>query len=351
MIETLAWINAPCSLPNAAAAEAARQRQNQLTKPYGSLGRLEEMAIALAGMQNTATPSPDPIQVLQFLSDHGAVAEDISAFPQIVTLQMLRNMSNGGAPVTVMARALNVRIEITNVGTVSDAGELPNVRNERLGDGTGNIAREPAMNERQLIDGLNLGRAAVERALATGAKLLICGEMGIGSTTSATALACALLGESAESLVGPGTGLNATGVARKTRVIDAALALHAAPNTPPLELLRRLAGFDIVATVGAFLTAAQHGLPIIVDGFIMSSAALAAVQLQPQVREWMLFATASAEPGHQRMMTALNAKPYLNFGLRLGEATGALAVVPLLRLACELHQHTATFAEAGVSQE
>lgn len=351
MIEELAWLNTPCLLPNNAAAEAARQRQNQLTKPYGSLGRLEEMAIALAGMQNTATPSPDPIQVLQFLSDHGAVVEDISAFPQIVTVQMLRNMSNGGAPVTVMARALGVRLEITNVGTVGDPGELPNVRNERLGAGTGNIACEPAMTERQLVAGLNLGRAATERALAQGAKLLICGEMGIGSTTSATALACALLGESAATLTGPGTGLDVNGVARKTRVIDVALARHVTPDASPLELLQRLAGFDIVATVGAFITAAQHGLPMVVDGFIMSSAALAAVRLQPQVREWMLFATASAEPGHQRMMTALNAKPYLDFGLRLGEATGALAVVPLLRLACELHQHTATFAEAGVSQD
>ncbi len=346
----LTWLNEPCHPINHAAADAARQRQDQLTKPYGSLGRLEEMAIALAGMQNTATPSPDPVQVLQFLSDHGAVAEGISAFPQVVTIQMLRNMATGGAPVSVMAQALGVRLELFNLGTVTDPGEIAGVRSERLGAGTGNIAREAAMTERQLIEGLNIGRDGVERALAAGAKLLICGEMGIGNTTSATALACALLGEEPAALVGPGTGLDAAGIARKTRTVSAALALHLTPEATPLELMRRLAGFDIVATVGAFLTAAQRGLPIVVDGFIMSSAAIATVRLQPAAREWMLFATASAEPGHRRMMAALGAQPYLDFGLRLGEATGALAVVPLLRLACALHQHTATFAEAGVSQ-
>ncbi len=350
MTAGLDWLNQPARPIHPVAAEAARNRQNQLTKPYGSLGRLEEMAITLAGMQDTATPSTDPVQILQFLSDHGVVAEGVSAFPQIVTIQMLRNIAGGGAPISVMARAIDARLEIFNLGTVTDPGVIDNVQSVQLGAGTGNIAREPAMTDSQLTAALNLGRTAVERALDQGARLLICGEMGIGNTTSATALACALLDQSPAALVGPGTGLDAAGIARKTQAIAAALARHVTPTTTSLELLRRLAGFDIVASVGAFITAAQRGLPILVDGFIISAAALAAVRLQPGARDWMLFAHRSAEPGHRLMMSALDAQPYLDFGMRLGEATGAAAVVPLLRLACALHRETATFAEADVSE-
>ncbi len=174
--------------------------------------------------------------------------------------------------------------------------------------------------------------------------------MGIANTTPATALACALLDMEPSALVGPGTGLDATGVARKTQVVAQALALHATPGRTPLDLLGRLGGFDIAASVGAFIAAAQRGLPILVDGFIISSAALAAVRIKPEVRDWMLFAHSSAEPGHRRMMEALDADPYLDLGMRLGEASGAATLIPLLRLACAVHAKMATFAEAGVSE-
>ncbi|AFL73646.1 nicotinate-nucleotide--dimethylbenzimidazole phosphoribosyltransferase [Thiocystis violascens] len=346
----LDWIKDPCMSIDTAAAEAARQRQDQLTKPRGSLGRLEEMAIRLCGMQGTATPSPDPVQILQFVSDHGVAAEGISLFPQVVSVQMLHNIARGGAAVSVMAEAVGARMEIFDLGVVTDPGPIEGVRSERLGAGSGNIAREPAMTEEQLAAALALGRAAVERALANGARLLICGEMGIGNTTPATALACALLGLEPAALAGPGTGLDAGGVSRKAAVVAKALTLHAAPGRATLELLRRLGGFDIAASAGAYIAAAQRGLPILVDGFIMSSAALVAVRLNPCVRDWMLFAHRSAEPGHRHMMEALGADPYLDLGLRLGEATGAETLVPLLRLACVVHQRMATFAEAGVSE-
>ena len=346
----LDWIQDPCLSIDAMAAEAARRRQDQLTKPRGSLGRLEEMAIRLCGMQRTATPSPDPVQLLQFVSDHGVAAEGVSLFPQVVSFQMLHNIAHGGAAVSVMAEAVGVRMEIFDLGVVTDPGPIEGVRSARLGAGSGNIAREPAMTGEQLAAALDLGRAAVERALLNGARLLICGEMGIGNTTPATALACALLGLEPSALTGPGTGLDAGGVSRKADVVARALALHVAPERTPLELLRRLGGFDLAASVGAFITAAQRGLPILVDGFIISSAALAAVRLHPGVRDWMLFSHSSAEPGHRHMMEALGADPYLDLGLRLGEATGALPLVPLLRLACVVHQGMATFAEAGVSE-
>jgi len=350
MSATLAWLDAPCHALDEAALTAARQRQDNLTKPRGSLGRLEEMAIRLAGMQGTETPSPDPVQILQFVSDHGVAAEGVSLFPQEVTIQMLHNIARGGAAVSVMAEEIGARMEIFDLGIATDPGPVAGVRSERLGPGTGNIAREPAMTESQLTAALNLGRDAVERALANGAGLLICGEMGIANTTPATALACALLDMEPSALVGPGTGLDATGVARKTQVVAQALALHATPGRSALELLGLLGGFDIAASVGAFIAAAQRGLPILVDGFIISSAALAAVRIKPEVRDWMLFAHSSAEPGHRRMMEALDADPYLDLGMRLGEASGAATLIPLLRLACAVHAKMATFAEAGVSE-
>ncbi|TCT19541.1 nicotinate-nucleotide--dimethylbenzimidazole phosphoribosyltransferase [Thiobaca trueperi] len=349
MTSILSWLNAPCRPLDDIAAEAARQRQDQLTKPRGSLGRLEELAIRLAGMQGTATPSVDPVQILQFVSDHGVAAEGVSAFPQAVTLQMLHNIARGGAAISVMADALGARMEIFDLGIATDPGPVAGVRAARLGPGTGNIAREPAMTASQLAGALNLGRAAVEQALDQGAGLLICGEMGIANTTPATALACALLGIAPGTLVGPGTGLDPAGIARKTQAIEKALALHATSGCTPLDLLGRLGGFDIAATVGAFITAAQRGLPILVDGFIITAAALAAVRLQPATRGWMLFSHGSAEPGHRLMMQALDADPLLDLGLRLGEGSGAAAAVPLLRLACAVHAKMATFAEAGVS--
>ncbi|RKT45388.1 nicotinate-nucleotide--dimethylbenzimidazole phosphoribosyltransferase [Thiocapsa rosea] len=350
MIEGLRWITQPCLPIDAMAADAARRRQDQLTKPRGSLGRLEEIAIRLAGLQGTPTPSPDPVQVLLFAADHGVAAEGVSAFPQAVTNQMVRNIAGGGAAISVLVRALDARMEITDLGTVEDPGPIQNVRPERIGAGTGNIAREPAMTDEQLAAAMNAGRAAAERAVDSGARLLICGEMGIANTTPATALACALLDLPAGALVGPGTGLDEPGVARKAEVITKALALHVTSDRSPLELLARLSGFELAAMVGAFITAAQRGLPVLVDGFIVSASALAAVRLQPEVRDWLLFSHGSAEPGHRRIMTALDADPLLDLGLRLGEASGAAVAVPLLRLACTLHQQMATFGEAGVSE-
>jgi nicotinate-nucleotide--dimethylbenzimidazole phosphoribosyltransferase len=350
MIEGLAWLEHPCLPIDAMAADAARRRQDQLTKPRGSLGRLEEIAIRLAGLQGTPTPSPDPVQVLLFAADHGVAAEGVSAFPQSVTNQMVRNIAAGGAAISVLVRALDARMEILDLGTVEDPGSIPGVRSERIAPGTANIAREPAMTDAQLAAAMNAGRAAAERAVDGGARLLIGGEMGIANTTPATALACALLDLPAAALVGPGTGLDAAGIARKTAVVAKALALHVSADRTPLELLGRLGGLELAAIAGAFLTAAQRGVPVLVDGFIVGASALVAVRIQPEVRDWLLFSHGSAEPGHRHMMAALDADPLLDLGLRLGEASGAATAVPLLRLACILHQQMATFGEAGVSE-
>ncbi len=334
---------------NETARAAARLRQDSLTKPPGSLGRLEQVVIELAAMRGREKPRIERPWISIFAGDHGIVAEGVSAFPQAVTQQMLANFVNGGAAISVLARAAGVPLEVIDVGTLAPA-PLPGVLWAKAGDGSANFCQEPAMSEAQLAHCLALGRDAVERALASGGDLFIGGEMGIGNTTAAAALSCALLGLPGRDLAGPGTGLDAGGVSHKAEVIDRALALHGfLPSPPGSEALRCLGGFEIAALAGAYIACAQQGLPVLVDGFITTAAALAACRMNPGARDWLLFAHASAEPGHALLLAALDAEPLLRLEMRLGEGSGAAMALPLLRLACELHGGMATFAEAGVS--
>ena len=342
------WLN-PCKAVDRQAVQDAEQLQQQLTKPAGSLGQLETLAVQLAGLQGRLKPSVNQLWIGIFAGDHGVVAEGVSPFPQEVTGQMLRNFVNGGAASSVMARQAQARLEVGDRGTVTPSLNLPGVRHLHLGPGTANFAHGPAMTAAQGAQALQAGRGTVLRALAEGAELFIGGEMGIGNTTAASALACALLDCPVAHLTGPGTGLDTAGVSHKTQVIERALALHAAQRGDPLQTLFNLGGFEIAALVGAYLACAQEGLAVLVDGFICSVAALIAVRLNPACREWLLFAHRGAEPGHRHVLETLNAQPLLDLGLRLGEGSGAALAVPLLRLACDLHGQMATFAEAAVA--
>ena len=343
------WLTVPCRVPDRAVVAAATARQGVLTKPPGSLGALEALAVRLAGLQRSERPRADRVWIAVFAGDHGVAADGVSAFPQAVTGEMLRNFAGGGAAIAVLARELDATLEVVNLGTVNDPGEIAGVRRQVIAPCTANLRIEPAMTDAQLDAALDAGLASVRDAVAAGTEIYIGGEMGIGNTTVASALACALLGERPERLTGAGTGLDADGIAHKTAVIAQALHVHASA-TAPRERLRRLGGFEIAALCGAYVAAAQHGLPVLVDGFIGSVAALAATALQPGVRPWLIFAHRSHEQGHARVLEALDAEPLLNLGLRLGEASGAALAVPLLRLACALHGSMATFAEAGVSE-
>jgi nicotinate-nucleotide--dimethylbenzimidazole phosphoribosyltransferase len=327
----------------------ARQRQGRLTKPPGSLGQLEELACRFAAMQSTAQPRLDRVRIAVFAADHGVATEGVSAFPQAVTVEMVRNFARGGAAVSVLARELGAALEVVNVGTVNDPGIMPGVMDQRVAAGTANFIHAPAMTEAQLHAALRVGADAAERARHDRTDLFIGGEMGIAKTTAASAVACALLGKQAQALAGPGTGLDAQGVAHKARVIDTALARHQASLRTPLDALRCLGGFEIAALSGAYLRCAQLGVPVLVDGFIAGVAALVAVRVQPQAAAWFFYGHNSAEPGHRLVMQALAAQPLLHLGMRLGEGSGAALAVPLLRLACALHNKMATFAEAGVS--
>ncbi len=349
MNEESAWFTAPAPRYDASAERSARERQDMLTKPPGSLGQLETVAIRLAALQGRAQPCVDRVYISVFAADHGVAREGVSAFPQAVTAEMVKNFARGGAAICVLASALDASLEIVDLGTVAEIGARANVRRQRLGAGTANMTIEPAMSEAQLVAALQLGRDSVERALTCGAQLFIGGEMGIGNTTAAAALACALMGASPATLAGRGTGLDDEGVARKVRAIERALTLHEARLADPAQALRCVGGFEIAALAGAYIACAHNGLPVLVDGFIASAAALAASRLCAGAGEWFLFAHRSAEAGHARVLEALNAQPLLDLGLRLGEGSGAAVAVPLLRLACALHNRMATFAEAGVS--
>ena len=345
------WLNNPVKEPSEKHADRARQRQASLTKPPGSLGRLEALAIRLAALQGAEQPSLDRISIAVFAADHGVAAAGVSAYPQEVTAQMVANFSAGGAAISVLAKSLGAELEVIDLGTLCDPGPLPGVRNCRIAPGTANFQQQDAMTDQQLAEALQGGRESVERAVATGADLFIGGEMGIGNTTPAAAIASELLMLEPEMVVGPGTGLDQEGVANKVRVINEALARYPGFENQPLELLRCVGGFEIAALTGACIAVAQKGMTLLVDGYIASVAALVAVNVQPDVKPWLLFSHRSAEPGHRYVLASLDAKPLFDFGMRLGEGTGAATAVPLLRLACDLHNNMATFAEAGVSDK
>lgn len=343
------WLASPPHALDATAQAAAVTRQGQLTKPPGALGELETLAIRLAAMQGSERPVVERVWITVFAGDHGVVAEGVSAFPQAVTAEMVKNFARGGAAISVAARAIGATLEVIDLGTAVELPAMAGVQHLRLGPGTANFTVEPAMTAEQCARAINAGRHSAERAQRAGSQLYIGGEMGIGNTTAAAALACALLDEDPARLAGPGTGLDAAGVARKAEVVRRGLALHRAHLAEPFEALRRLAGFEMAGLAGAYLACAKMGLPVLVDGFISTAAALAAERLCPGSAAWFIQAHASAEPGHARVLEALAARPLLDLGMRLGEGSGAAVAVPLLRLACALHNGMATFAEAGVS--
>ena len=348
---TLEWINAPLATLNTSAKEQGLERQGQLTKPPGSLGSLEAMAVRLCAMQGVQKPSVDNAQVVVFAGDHGVAAEGVSAFPQVVTGEMVKNFSRGGAAICALARQNNAAFEVVNLGTVVDLSAMENIVDNAIMAGTANFAQQAAMTLEQLTQSLAAGKAAVDRAAANGATLFIGGDMGIANTTAATALASWATGQSVTSLVGPGTGLDAQGVTHKGQVIEAALAKHDDAMTSPVEALRHVGGLEIAALAGAYIRAAQVGMAILVDGFITTSAAILASKIQPEITEWMFFAHASAEPGHQAMMASVGADTILDLGMRLGEGSGAGVALSILKSACVTHNEMATFAEASVSEK
>lgn len=332
--------------PCAASREQAIERQSQLTKPLHSLGTLEEVAADFAAWQGQAIPKLDKIALRVFAADHGITAQNISAFPQEVTTQMIRNFCSGGAAVSVLSSQQGFDFEVWNLGTVQPVETLPVLKTIQIAPGTQDFSQQAAMSGEHLEAALAAGAAAVPE----NTQLFIGGEMGIGNTTSAAALIAAYYGFSAEEVTGRGTGLDDPGLAHKTSIVAMSLELHMADKPNPLELLKRLGGFEIAALVGAYLGAAQRGIPSLIDGFITSVAAAYAIALNPAARDWMIFAHCSAELAHKKLLDLLQAKPLLELEMRLGEASGAAVAVPVIKSALALHADMATFADAQVSE-
>lgn len=336
--------------PNLDAKQQAEQHQLQLTKPTGALGDLELIAVKLASLQSNAHPQVSHPWITIFAGDHGVVEENISAYPQAVTRQMLQNFTTGGAAISVIAKYHEAHLQVIDCGTVGEAYQYAGVERHCIRAGTANFAKQAAMNTEECRAALELGKNSVDTAKADGADIYIAGEMGIGNTCSASALACLLLNDTAEQLTGVGTGIGADQLRHKIEVIEQAIELHHKHVTgDAFKTLCAVGGLEIAAIVGAYIRCAQIGLPIIVDGFISSVAALCAVRMNPKVRDWMLFGHQSAEYGHRRILQELNAEPILKMNLRLGEGSGAGTALSLVKMACVLHNQMATFAQAAVS--
>ncbi|MFE1628211.1 nicotinate-nucleotide--dimethylbenzimidazole phosphoribosyltransferase [Brevibacillus reuszeri] len=330
------------------AREQARQHVDQLTKPLGSLGRLEELAIELAGMTGEAFPVVTPPGVLVFAADHGVAVEGVSAYPQEVTAQMVLNMAHGGAGINVFARQIGALQKIVDVGVLAPV-EAPGVYSKRIRAASGNMLREPAMSTEEAERSLAVGIDMAEAIIGEGAKVLIVGEVGIGNTTASSAVLAALTGADPQEIVGRGTGLDDAGWQRKKAVVREALALHKPDADRPLDVLAKVGGLEIGAMAGAILSAASRRVPVLLDGFIATVAALLAVKIDAGVSDYLIAGHRSQEPGHVFVLEALGKEPLLDLHLRLGEGSGAAVAFPIVEAATRMLKEMATFASAGVS--
>ena len=325
----------------------ARRHLDGLTKPVGSLGRLEELARRLVALRG-APPSVERPVVFTFAADHGVVAEGVSAYPASVTAQMVENFLRGGAAVNVLARQAGARVVVADFGVASPIGAQAGLVRCALGHGTANMTREPAMTREQAERGIEAGAALAQAAIDDGADLLVTGDMGIGNTTAASAITAVVTASAPHTVTGRGTGLDDTGWQRKVDAVRRALATNQPDSRDGLDVLSKVGGFEIAGLVGVILTGAARRLPVALDGFIAGAAALVAATLAPDARQAMFASHRSAEPGHDVALRHLGLVPYLDLGLRLGEGTGGALFVHLARAAALIYTEMATFKSAGV---
>lgn len=324
------------------------QRWNSLTKPPGSLGRLESLVVEYALMHGTDRPQIDRKVLVLFCADHGVTAEGVSAFPREVTAQMVKNFLTGGAAISVLCRQLGIEPVVVDAGV--DGPVEPGALDYKCGQGTGNFAKKPAMTMAQAELALRNG-IALAGEVRQRADVAAVGEMGIGNTTSASALLCALTGCSPHDAAGAGTGLDAARISRKAEVIARALRLHgtALASKDPAAILCAFGGFEIATMAGFLLGAASHRMPVMIDGFICTAAVFVARSFNPSVMNYLIFSHRSAEAAHDRMLAALKKNPLFDLGMRLGEGTGAVLAIALLESAVALYTQMATFEQVGVS--
>ncbi|RDV82494.1 nicotinate-nucleotide--dimethylbenzimidazole phosphoribosyltransferase [Ammonifex thiophilus] len=326
----------------------AQARLDQLLKPPGSLGRLEELAVQLAGITGDPLPAIKDKCVIVMAGDHGVVAEGVSAAPQEITYQILPHFLQGTAGIGVLARHVGARLVVVDVG-VARPVSFPGVLVRKVRAGTGNIARGPAMSREEALQAIGVGIEVATEEVRKGASLIATGDMGIGNTTPSSAILSAFTGLPAEETVGRGTLVNDTVLQKKREVVARSLAVNRPDPSDPLDVLAKVGGLEIAGLAGVILGAAAHRVPVLLDGFITGAAALVAAGLCPRVRQFLIASHLSQEKAHRHMLRHLGLRPLLDFDLRLGEGTGAALAMPLVEAACKILKEMATFSEARVA--
>jgi nicotinate-nucleotide--dimethylbenzimidazole phosphoribosyltransferase len=333
---------------DARVATAARAELDRKTKPRGSLGRVEELAVRIAAIRGTVSVEPLRAAIVVAAADHGVAKEGVSAYPQEVTRQMLANFAAGRAAISVLARAAGAQLVVVDAGVVEGL-EHPAIRDLRLGDGTANAATGPAMSRGQAEEAIRRGGELSGELCSAGVTVIALGDMGIANTTSAAAICSALLGREPAALCGPGTGLDAAGIGHKVAVVERMLERNPPEPEDPLGVLASVGGFEIALLVGVALGGAAHRAVLVLDGFITSAAALVAARLAPDVVGYFVASHRSPEPGHSVVLEALGLEPVLDLGLRLGEGSGGALALPIVAAARDILVEMATFQDAGVT--
>jgi nicotinate-nucleotide--dimethylbenzimidazole phosphoribosyltransferase len=333
------------------AMTSALARQDMLTKPQGSLGRLEKLSTQIAGITGQARPKIQYKVVTVMVGDHGVVEEGISAFPQEVTSQMVLNFLSGGAAINVLAKHVGARVVIVDMGVASKMDPHPQLINRKVALGTMNMVKGPAMTRAQAEESILSGVEVIEEEIGNGLDILATGDMGIGNTTPSAAIACVATGMSPSAIVGRGTGVDDEGLHRKILTVERALQINKPDQQDGLDILSKVGGFEIGGLAGAILGAAANHRPVVIDGFISTAAAIIAATIAPQVKEYLIAAHCSQELGHRLMMEWLGVTPLLDMNMRLGEGTGAALAVSVVEASCKILDEMATFGEAGVSEK
>jgi len=348
MLEDIFGISRIAALDNSA-MEAAKMRWDSRTKPLGSLGRLEELVVKLAGINGTASPVADKKSIVIMCADNGVVEENVSSCPKSVTASVTYNFTRGITGINVFSRLANASLEIVDIGVDAD---LPysQILNRKIRKGTWNMAKGPAMTREEAIQGIGTGIALVGELKKQGVNLLGTGEMGIGNTSTSSAVSSVLTGVPPQALVGYGSGLSEEAYINKIRVIKKAIDLNRPDREDPIDVLSKVGGFDIAGLAGCFLGAALHGIPVVIDGFISAAAALVAACIQPKAREYMLPSHGSAEHGFAVVMEALKMEPLLKLEMRLGEGTGAALGFQLIDSALAAYNQMGSFKDAEITQ-
>ena len=323
-----------------------------LTKPLGSLGRLEDLAAQVVAIRRSTIAVPLSKGVYVFAADHGITAEGVSAYPRAVTYQMVLNFLRQGAAVNVLAALHRAELQVVDVGVDADFGDIPGLSHHKIAKGTNNMLREPAMSDEHLAQALEVGAMIAKAAADSGKTLVAAGEMGIGNTTSASAITCALTGAQPSLATGRGTGLSPEAFTRKVAIVEAILLKHfgASSKPQPLDILRCVGGLEIAAMTGMILAAARNKLIIVIDGFISTAAAALAVAMAPDVQGYLIAGHQSEEPGHKLLLDHLSLSPLLSLNMRLGEGSGAVLAMPIIEAALAIYNQMATFTSAGVSE-